>query len=81
MKKILLICMSLVFLTGSALAFQVPNEPSDLPQSINSKMATPNRIDKVDVPNANIGEDHDPHIEEESKPSLRRKMAYRPLLK
>lgn len=77
MKKIILICTTLILLTSSALAFQGTGEPNDLPRQQYSKMATTNNTDSLDVPNGNLGDDHEVHFEEEGKPNLRRRVTQR----
>ena len=81
MKRLFLMFTTLVLLTSAAFAFQGNGEPSDLPQSQYSKVATVNSNDKVDDWNANMGDDHEVHTEVDSRRSVRRRESHRRLAK
>lgn len=78
MKRLFLMFTTLVLLTSAAFAFQGNGEPSDLPQSQNSKAATVNSNDKIDDW-ANVGDDHEVHTEVDSRRSFRRRESHRRL--
>jgi len=73
MKKLILAFTALVLISSAALAFPGAGEPADLPQSLSIKVTTANSTDKVDDLSPNMGEDHEVHIEEDSRHRVRRK--------
>ena len=81
MKKLILTFTALVLLSSAALAFQGAGEPVDLFQSLYIKVTTVNGTDKVDDLSANMSEDHEVHIEEDSRHRVRRKTFHNRLLK
>lgn len=81
MKKFILTFTALVLFSSAALAFQVTSEPTDFSPSQFVNMANVNSADIVDDLNASFGEDHEVHIEDDSRHRVRQKNFNNRLLK